>query len=330
VAPELQPVYLISGSDRPKVEETVRRLRGRIGEHAIEHLSAVDATGPDAVAACNAPGLFAIDARAVLVREVERWKAADIAAVRDYLGEPAPATVLALVASNELKAESALVKACRDVGELLTWDVEPKKLPAWVAQRFGDLGASVDRDACRVLVDLVGPNVTELDSEIRKLATWAAGGSVDVTAIELLAAGRAELSGFALTDAWGARDTGAALAASETILDHASSRAGGIAKLVGQFASHVRRVHEARALAAEGVSARDAASRWKRSPYYVRKVFAQSENFTPEELDDAVVAVADLDLAVKGGSKLPPDLELARAVVESTARPPATAATTSD
>jgi DNA polymerase-3 subunit delta len=264
----------------------------------------------------------------VLVTDVERWKAADVAAVREYLREPAPATVLALVAS-ELKAESALVKACREAGELLTWDVEPKKLPAWVAQRFTDLGASADREACRLLIDLVGPNVIELDNEIRKLATWAAGEAVDVSAIELLAAGRAELPGFALTDAWGARDTGAALTASEAILDHASSRAGGIAKLAGQFAAHVRRVREAGALAAEGVSAREAAARWKRSPFYVRKVFAQSENFTREELDDAVVTVAAFDLAVKGGSTLPPDLELTRAVVKSTARGAGTAASTS-
>ena len=318
--PDLKPVYLISGSDRPKVEETVRRLRGRIGEHAIEPLTAAEATGADAVAACNAPGLFATEARAVLVSEVERWKAADVGAVRDYLREPAPATVLALVASHELKADSALVKTARDAGELLTWNIESKKLPGWIAQRFTDLGASVDRDAARLLIELVGTDVIELDNEIRKLATWAAGGTVDAAAIEALAAGRADVSVFALTDAWGTRDTGAALAASEEILDHASSRSGGIARLVGHLAAHVRRVREGRALSAQGISAREAASRWKRNPYYVRKVYEQGESYTPEELEDAVVTVAGLDLALKGRSKLPADLELARALVESTAR----------
>ena len=320
--PELKPVYLISGSDRPKVEEAVRRLRARIGEHAIEQLSAAEATGADAVAACNAPGLFATDARAVLVTEVERWKAADVGVVREYLREPAPATVLALVAAQELKQDAPLVKACREAGELLTWDIESKKLPAWVAQRFSDRGASVDRDAARLLIELVGTDVIELDNEIRKLATWAAGGAVDVAAVETLAAGRAELPGFALTDAWGRRDAGAALAATEAILERASARSGGIAKLAGHLAGHVRRVREGRALSAQGVAAREAASRWKRNPYYVRKVYEQGENYTPEELDDAVVTVASLDLALKGGSKLPGDLELARAVVESTARAP--------
>ena len=97
VAPELKPVYLITGGDRPKVARAVRRLRERIGPEATEHLSAAEVSGEAAAAACNALGLFAGDARLVLVEEVERWRAPDVKAVASYLESPAPATVLALV-----------------------------------------------------------------------------------------------------------------------------------------------------------------------------------------------------------------------------------------
>ncbi len=317
MAAELKPAYLLSGSDRPKIEQALTRLRARVGESAVEVLLATDASGDDVVAACNAPGLFVVEARAVVVHEVERWKAADVKAVSAYLADPAPSTVLALVGKG-LKRDSALGKACAKAGELLLFDVPKSKLPAWVAQRFGELGATADREACRLLVETVGDNITELESEIVKLATWAAGEAIDSAAVEALTAGQAEVEIFALTDAWGARDISSALAACESILERATSRPAESSAVVARFATHVRRVRESQALAAEGLSTREAASRMGRNPYYVQKLFGQAGNFSAEELGDVLVRLAELDLAVKGGSRLAPDLELDRALVEAT------------
>jgi hypothetical protein len=50
----------------------------------------------------------------------------------------------------------------------------------------------------------------------------------------------------------------------------------------------------------------------------VQKLFAQAGNFSPEELGHALVRAAELDLAVKGGSKLPTELELDRALADAT------------
>src|SRR5688572_33250299 len=80
------------------------RLRERFGAESVELLSADTAGGDDAVAACNALGLFAGDGgRLVVVSGVERWRKADAEAVATYLREPAPGAVLALVAEDALK-----------------------------------------------------------------------------------------------------------------------------------------------------------------------------------------------------------------------------------
>ena len=314
----LKPVYLLSGTDRPKIEEAVRRLRARVGEGGSEVLSAADTSGEDAVAACNAPGLFAVGARAVVVQHVESWKAADVKAVMSYLGDPAPSTVLALVGSG-LKKDSPLAKVCAKTGELLFFEVPKSKLPNWVAERFRALGGHVDRDACRLLVDVVGENVTELETEIEKLVTWAGDETVDVAAVEALAAGRAEVPIFALTDAWGARDVPAVLRAAESILERPErTRRDEVTRISARFAGHVQLVREVQELAAEGLSAREAASRLRKNPYYVQKLFAQAGNFSPEELGYALARAAELDLAVKGRSKLPTELELDRALVDAT------------
>src|SRR4051812_30887439 len=107
MADELKPAYLLTGSDRPKIDRALHRLRDRFGEDAIERLSAREATGDDTVAACNAMGLFAAGGRLVLVDEVERWKAADAKTIAGYVAAPAPETVLALVGDG-LRKDSPL------------------------------------------------------------------------------------------------------------------------------------------------------------------------------------------------------------------------------
>jgi DNA polymerase III subunit delta len=269
VASELKPVYLITGGDRPKIQRALRRLRDRIGEDATELLSAVDATGDDAVAACNALGLLGGEGRLVIVDEVDRWKAADAKAVAGYLASPAPGTVLALVGA-EVKKDSALGKACAKAGDVLVYDVPKRRLSEWVTKQFTDRGVSIDSEAARLLIDVVGEDPEELASEVDKIATWSAGEPVGTREIELLAAGCAEVPGYELTDAWGRRDLAAALGACQTLLERSGDPVSRtVPMLIGMLVAHV-------------------------------------------------VRLAELDHAVKGGSRLAVDLELERALIEIT------------
>ena len=319
-ATELKPAYLLSGSDRPKIARALRRLRDRIGDDATEQLSAREVTGEDAVAACNAMGLFVGNGRLVIVDEVERWKADDVKVVASYLSSPAPATVLALVA-GEVKADSALAKAVKKGGELLTYEVPKRRLPEWVAEQFARLGAKADRDACRALVEVVGDDLDELSSEIDKLATWAGGEPITVAAVEQLAVGQAETPIFSLTDAWGRRDVGAVLAMTESLLERTHrTRSGELLRIVASLVGHVGRVRRAQRLADEGVRARDAAGKLKMHPFAAEKAFAQAANFSADELSLALVRLAELDAAAKGGSRMPAELELDRTLVDVTRR----------
>jgi DNA polymerase III subunit delta len=318
VASELKPVYLLTGSDRPKIARALRRLRDRIGDDATELLSARETSGADAVAACNALGLFVAEGRLVVVEEVERWKAADVTELAAYLAAPAPATVLALVA-EDLRSDAALVKAVAKSGDVLAYDVAKRRLPEWVGEQFARLGAKADADACRALVDMVGDNLDELSSEIDKLATWAGGAPIRARDVELLAAGRAETSIFSLTDAWGRRDVGAVLRSAEEIMERSHRpRSGELMRMIASLVNHVGRVRRCRQLAERGVRAKDAAGTLKMHPFAAEKAFAQAANFSAEELDGAIVRLAELDAAAKGGSRLPADLELERALVDVT------------
>lgn len=313
MAPEpLRPAYLLTGSDRPKIARAVARLRGRFGEETIEHLFADATTGEDAVAACNALGLFGDGGRLVIVDGVDKWKAADAQAVAGYLESPTPETVLALVAL-ELKSEAPLVKAVAKGGEVLQWDVAKRRLPGWVAEQFKRLGVQTDRDACETLVALVGDDLAELESEIEKLATWAGKDAVGARDVELLAVHAREAPSWGLSDAWGSRDVGEVLSVYESEVHRTEPF------LVGsRLAAHVTLVRNAQRLAAEGTATRDIAKTLGVHEFRVRKALGHADHYSPDELNDALVRLATLDAALKGNSRRPADVELELALVDVT------------
>ena len=165
----------------------------------------------------------------------------------------------------------------------------------WVGEQFKLHGAKAEPEACRTLVELVGDDLYELASEIDKLSTWAAGERVTADDVERLVArsrrgeqlrahrrvGRARRRRRAARNRVDARAVGRPALEDDSAARSASSR------------SHVARIQECQALEASGVSAKDAAVRLKRHPYYVGKLYAQARNYSPDELRDVTVRLAD-------------------------------------
>jgi DNA polymerase-3 subunit delta len=319
---ELRPVYLLTGGDRPKIHRALERLRARFGPESVETLHAEAASGEEAVAACNSLGLFSGDGgRLVVVEDVERWKKPDEEAIAGYVTNPVSGAVLALVAGGDLKG-STLPGLVAKAGEVLAYDVpRPRDLPAWVRAQFERHGVAVDGEGARALVELVGEDASALAAEVDKLATWSEGEPVGRREVELLAAPAHEASAWAIMDAWGARDLAAALAACHADLEH-----GAEPFLVAmRLGSQVTLVRQVQALQEEGLSVRDIAKRLRKHEFRVRKALGHAENYSRDELDDAVVRLAELDAALKGASRLAGELELERALVEIVRTPEAAA-----
>ncbi len=256
----------------------------------------------------------------MIVDGVEAWKSADVKEIEAYLADPAPTSTLVLVGDG-LKKDSALVKAVTKSGDVKVYDVTKKQLPEWVGEQFARLGASADRDACRALVEALGDDVGDFESEIQKLATWANGETITRAAVEELAVGRAETPIFAVTDSWGRRDVAATLRATESLLDRSHRpRSGELIRLVASLVAHIGRVRKASRLVDEGVRSSEIASRLKIHPFVAEKSAKQAGNFSPDELAQATVRLAELDAGAKGGSRLPAELQLERTLVEITRR----------
>lgn len=330
---ELKPVYLITGSDRPKVEHAVERLRRHFDTESIERVTAAEVGGADVVALCNAGSLFG-GRRLVVVQYVDGirkdgrlsggWKAAEVEKVAAYLAEPAPDTVLAIV-GEEVKDDSPIGKAVSKRGQVLRYDVPKRQgqIERWVVERFKAAGVRAEPEAAKALVQIAGEDLHVLASEVDKIATWAAGEPVGEQEIEELAAPAGELPVYKATDAWGRRDLAGLTRTIDVMLERSDRPPSvSIAMLSASLAREIATVRRAGRLAEQGVSAKEAASALGlRFEFRARNVLEFARNYGPRELDGAVVRMAELDHALKGGSRLAPTVELQRALGDL-ARPP--------
>jgi DNA polymerase III delta subunit len=125
-----------------------------------------------------------------------------------------------------------------------------------------------------------------------------------------------------LTDAWADHDPAAALRVVEHALHQAggpSKRGGEAARLAAALAGHLTKLRSVARSAADGERPGDYAQRTKQHRFPVEKLFRQVEGMSAVEFDDATRVLARLDYDLKGGTKLPIELSLQRAVTALTA-----------
>lgn len=312
--PEMKAAYLIAGSDWPKVDAAIVRLRARFPAESVEQLSAGGDEPIDVAAACNALGLFP-GRRLVLVRNAETLDADAVSAIADYLASPSPDTCLGLFGGAGFTPRHPLVQAVEAVGEVRLFDAPERKQAAdWVVRRFAEARSTCPPAVARRLVELVGEDVGDLALETDKLIAYCGGAAPELEDVERLVVASPDIKPWDITDAWGRRDAGAVIGLATVDVE----RREDVGRVVAQLAAHVRRVHRACVLLDGGATQADVARELGLKPFPAQKLVAQARRFEPSELGQAVVRLAALDLAVKGGSRVDSRFELELALADIT------------
>lgn len=309
----LLPAYLIAGSDRPKVARAVRRLRARVEEEggSEELLDAAEHPVAEVAGLAMALGLFA-GPRLILVENVEAWAAGDVRQLEPYLADPTPGTTLAFVAGPSLRADHRLRKLLSGPAALVFDVPKGKELPGFVRREAERLGARLEPDAVRRLIELIGEQPHALVSELDKLATYAAGEPIDAALVDTLVVADAGTTAWAVTDALSARDRRAALRA----LERAYEAGQKPQSLAPQLARHLDRLRRARRAADAGQGARDFAKAAGMHEFPARKLLEAAHRYPAAEAAAGIARLAQVDYDSKGGSRLDPEFTLERAVAE--------------
>ena len=253
------------------------------------------------------PSLFG-DARLVVIRSAQDAKVAALAVLRPYVETPAEGTTIVLHHVGGAKGK-ALLDAARKAGALEIGCAKLTRLDErvdFVRNEVRRLGARIEPEALARLVDAVGSDLRELASVAGQLVSDS-GGRIDVELVRAYHRGRAEVTGFAVSDLAMVGNSGGALEAMRFALSV------GVAHVViaDALADGIRTI--ARVATAGRGDPYALAPKLGMPPWKVKRAQAQSRGWSEPGVRRALGVVAALNADVKGVAA-DPSYALERAV----------------
>jgi DNA polymerase-3 subunit delta len=318
VAEEMRSLYLIAGTDGAKSDATRSRLRTRAerdgGPASLQVFEPGEGRGaPDHEALLGAiPAMSLTESRRYLLADgVERWRDRQLEAVAAALVELPPDLSVVLIA--RAKAPAKLAKAVKAAkGEIHEFEApKARDMPRLLIADAERLGFRLDAAAARMLVDRMGANPQRLHNELERLALWAGdGGGVDAADLDEMIADTSEAVVWALSDALLERDAAAALRIAERLISQGENVTG----LIYGLASRLRKACTAAAALAEGVPSGQVESSLGMHPYAAKQLVRRLQGVEADELQEALIALADLEVWCRGGADYGDELALTLAV----------------
>jgi DNA polymerase III subunit delta len=317
--PTFKSAYLIHGDDHGRVAERRARLRALAesegGVSGAEVFEGEDAT-PEAVAAALSAMTFATGRRFLIVDGVERWKDKEVQAqLSPLLESMPPETTIAFFAREEgrAKAPPALHAGVKAAGGDISSEgaVKPWELPKWVREQAKRLGLELDSAAAQALVAHVGDRQQRLVRELETLALdLGPGAQVGADDVDARAADSAERKVWSLADLLVAGD---AAGATRSYLE---LRAQGerLPSLLYWMTQRVWLVYDVVCRLEAGQAPGDIKRTLRMPPKAAERFIADARRADVRSLRAAIEALADLEVASRGGTELDEDTAALRTI----------------
>ena len=318
MAEEMRSLYLIAGTDGAKIDATRSRLRARAerdgGAASLQIFEPGEGRGaPDHEALLAAiPAMSLTESRRYLLADGgERWRDRQLEAVAAILGEVPPDLSLVLIA--RAKAPQKLLRAVKAAnGEIHEFEApKAREMPRVLVADAKRLGFRLDPAAARMLVDRMGANPQRLQNELKRLALWAGdGGAVGADDLDAMVSDTSEAAVWALSDALLERDAAAALRIAERLISQRENVTG----LIYGLASRLRKACAAATALAEGAAPKQVEASLGMHPYAARQLVGRLRGVEVGELQEATIALADLEVWCRGGADYGDELALTLAL----------------
>ncbi len=245
------------------------------------------------------PSLFG-DSRLMVIRAAQDVRVAGAAVLGPYLQSPAEGTRIVLQHPGGAKGKALLELARRAKALEISCAklTRPDERADFVRREIRRLGGRIGPDALSVLMDAVGSDLRELAGVAGQLVSDS-GGDVALDVVRAFHKGRAEVSGFAVSDLAVVGRSGPALEALRFALEV------GVPHVViaDALADGVRSI--ARVWSAGRGSEYDLARQLGMPPWKVKRAGSQGRGWSEDGLRQALGVVAELNADVKGAAADP-------------------------
>jgi len=312
---KLRPVYLLVGEERHLETSVVQAVRaaamvGGVAGLNEDQFQAQECDVDTALSAARTLPMMA-KRRFVLVRGLEHWEGressdgkalAPLDKLVEYAEKPAPSTVLVLLGGG-LDKRRKLVNAARKEGYLVSCDVLARAdLPGYIERAARERGNSLAPGVADLIAELAGPELGPVTDALERCCLYAgAGQEVTEDVVGECVVRLRTKTVWELVSAVGRREPGPALAALAEVYDPQDK---GL-RLVGLLAWSTRQLLRFESALAAGASPNDAAVKAGAPPFKARELAEQVRRIARADLERWLVTLAELDYALKGGSRRP-------------------------
>ncbi len=299
-------ILLITGNAEFLAERTrARAVAAVIEEHPECEMSEASASGlqPGELAGLTSASLFS-DRTALVLTDLQELPDVAQTELLAYAAQTSPDIVVVLIHGGGNKAKGLLDKL-RKLASVSEVKVEAPKyerdFARWVHTEFRELGARIDEEAATLLVAAVGQDLRALGGAAAQLiASVDRGSEINATVVRRYFGGRADVRGYEIADA--AIDGRISVALEQARWAEAAKVAPVL--ITSAFASGLRSLAKL-SCAPQGLRDNDVAARVGAPPFKIRTMRQQLRAWEPDGLANALDAVAQADLDVKGGSADP-------------------------
>jgi DNA polymerase-3 subunit delta len=256
--------------------------------------------------------------RLVVVETADPFVTRERGRLEKYVTEHPPGTTppggILVLELQTLPTNTRLAKLLGEAGTIVCKTPKAEELAKWCTEwSEAQHGKPLAPAAARLLVDLVGQDMGQLDQELAKLSVYVGEATrIESTDVDKLVDNSRAADTWKILDLIGAGRTAESLTLLNRLLDQGEDPL----RLLGALSWHLRRLVQAARFMAQGTPLGDALEQAGVQPYARRQAEQHMRHMGRRRLDSIYDWLLQTDFGIKGASPLPPRTLLERLVVQ--------------
>ncbi|AXH98956.1 DNA polymerase III subunit delta [Sporosarcina sp. PTS2304] len=213
---DVQPVYLLTGTEQHLLDETIKKLIRAIPGMTSAEVNRFDLEEIPIQAVLEVADElpFLVEHKLIVAKNCSFLKATDqskdkqnhqLEHFEKWLENPSPtATVVFIAPYEKLDARKRITKKIKKHAVVVEAEtLQGQDLSTWIMQHGKDKGIVFEKNEANLLMDMSGTDLLTLSTEVEKIAAYLSyKGTVTAEIIEQLVARTPEMDVFRLTDSF--------------------------------------------------------------------------------------------------------------------------------
>jgi DNA polymerase-3 subunit delta len=297
---DLYPLYFLYGDETFLIDEALATLQAKVLGESLRDFNLNTFYGEEAEAnqlrdAIETLPMMA-SVRIIVLKEAQDLKDKHWEALSPVLKDPIDTSVFVCVGSK-IDKRKKYIKQFQENGVIVEFKRPfENQIPDWIVSLGQRHGLQISLQIGSVLQQLVGSNLTDLNSEILKLSQFLGERSKPTVEDMISIVSRTRIdSVFDLAEAIGRNDRATSLDCLANLLDHGQSEVGVLALVT----RHIRILKLVREGLREGLTGIKLATKAGVSPYFLKQYQEQSRKWSDAKIEQTFQALLETDRALK-------------------------------